>query len=206
MTIFVLRFGGQLVHLDMATRFSTPSPERPGFESGHPKRSLWFSVKPILRKTTFCPSGLILGKMANFWLLLRVGQKCPPGMWWPQVPLRMLRREVSATQHRLVMVARYLPQNGPKTQKFDFLARMPIKNIFETSFQTSASRLSKWRARFFWVIFLRLDSTLTMCGRSGGRVRRPVIPSLPVSQNSNGWPYICCIYLHQHQACIYTFQ
>ena len=75
----------------------------------------------------------------------------------------MLRREVSATQHRLVMVARYLPQNGPKTQKFDFLARMPIKNIFETSFQTSALRLSKWCVQFFWVIFLRLDSTLTMC-------------------------------------------
>ena len=77
----------------------------------------------------------------------------------------MLRREVSATQHRLVMVARYLPQNGPKTQNFDFLARMPIKNIFETSFQTSASRLSKWRVRFFWVIFLRLDFTLTMCDK-----------------------------------------
>ena len=84
-------------------------------------------------------------------------------MWSPQVPLRMLRREVSATQHRLVMVASYSPQNGPKTQKFDFLARTPIKNIFETSFQTSASRLSKWRVRFFWVIFLRLDFTLTMC-------------------------------------------
>ena len=128
---------------------------------------LWFSVKPLLRKSTFWPSGLILGKIASFWLLMMVGQKCPPGMWWPQVPLRMLRREVSATQLKLVMVTSYLPQNGPKTQKFDFLARMPIKNIFETSFQTSSSRLSKWCVRFFWVIFLRLDSTLTMCVKDG---------------------------------------
>ena len=72
----------------------------------------------------------------------------------------MLRREVSATQHRLVMVASYLPQNGPKTQKFDFLAWTPIKNENETSFQISASRLSKWRLRFLWRIFLRLDSVL----------------------------------------------
>ena len=34
MTIFVLNFGGQLVHLDMATRFWTSSRGRPGFESG----------------------------------------------------------------------------------------------------------------------------------------------------------------------------
>ena len=81
-------------------------------------------------------------------------------MWWPQVPLRMLRREVSATQHRLVMVTSYLPQNGPKTQKFDFLAWTPIKNENETSFQISASRLSKWRLRFLRGIFLRLDSIL----------------------------------------------
>ena len=35
MTIYVLNFGGQLVHLDMATGFETSSPGRPGFESGH---------------------------------------------------------------------------------------------------------------------------------------------------------------------------
>ena len=121
---------------------------------------LWFSVKPLLRKSTFWPSGLIFGKIASFWLLMIVGQKCPPGMWWPQVPLRMLRREVSATQLKLVMVTSYLPQNGPKTQKFDLLARTPIKNENETSFQISASRLSKWRLRFLRGIFLRLDSIL----------------------------------------------
>ena len=121
---------------------------------------LWFSVKPLLRKSTFWPSGLILGKIANFWQLPMVGQKCPPGMWWPQVPLRILRREVSATQQRLVMVTSYLPQNGPKTQKCDFLAWTQIKNENETSFQISASRLSKWRLRFLWRIFLRLDSIL----------------------------------------------
>ena len=36
MTIFVLNFGGQLVHLDMATRFWTSSPGRPGFDPRTP--------------------------------------------------------------------------------------------------------------------------------------------------------------------------
>ena len=37
---------------------------------------------------------------------------------------------------------------------------MPIKNDNETSFQISALGLSKWHLRFFWTIFLRLDSIL----------------------------------------------
>ena len=36
MTIFVLNFGGQLVHLDMATSFWTSSRGRPGFDPGDP--------------------------------------------------------------------------------------------------------------------------------------------------------------------------
>ena len=36
MTIFVLKFGGQLVHQDMATRFWTSSPGRPGFDPRTP--------------------------------------------------------------------------------------------------------------------------------------------------------------------------
>ena len=35
-----------------------------------------------------------------------------------------------------------------------------IENEIETSFQIRASRLSKWHLRFFWRIFLRLDSFL----------------------------------------------
>ena len=76
---------------------------------------------------------------------------------------RWVTQQKLATCTVLVATLISLAQNCLKTQKLDFLAWMPIKNIFETSFQTSASRLSKWRARFFWVIFLRLDYTLTMC-------------------------------------------
>ena len=41
MTIFVLNFGGQLVHLDMATRFWTSSRGRPGFEFGLGNVHVW---------------------------------------------------------------------------------------------------------------------------------------------------------------------
>ena len=43
-TIFVPNFGGQLVHLDMATGFKTSSRRRPGFESGHPNVNVWIYV------------------------------------------------------------------------------------------------------------------------------------------------------------------
>ena len=53
--------------------------------------------------------------------------------------------------------------NSSLSWDIGLLAWTPIKNENKTSFQTSALRLSKWCVRFFWVIFLRLDSTLTMC-------------------------------------------
>ena len=45
MTMFVLNFGGQLVHLDMATWVWTSSRGRPGFDPGHPNGILW--LQPI---------------------------------------------------------------------------------------------------------------------------------------------------------------
>ena len=62
MTIFVLNFGGQLVRLDMATRFLTPSPERPGFESGLGNVHVWIghSVKESSSTLHFKSQQLLL--------------------------------------------------------------------------------------------------------------------------------------------------
>ena len=47
MTIFVLKFGGQLVHLDMATSFWTSSRGRPGFDPGNPNGNVWSYIDKI---------------------------------------------------------------------------------------------------------------------------------------------------------------
>ena len=69
MAMIVLDFGGQLVHLDMATWFWTSSPGRPGFESGHGVKMNW---PPIFRSESILSDK---GKIRKFHLETGMGIK-----------------------------------------------------------------------------------------------------------------------------------
>ena len=66
--MFVLNFGGQLVHLDMATWNLTGSRSRPGFESGRPSTpndpSVYLQISDLF---------LALFSTSN--------KRCPAGDW-----------------------------------------------------------------------------------------------------------------------------
>ena len=75
MALIVLNFGGQLVHLDMATWFWTSSPGRPGFDPRTPI-GIYVSDTQILReinvKLRFWPKLIsrkiwVIGKVSHFY-------------------------------------------------------------------------------------------------------------------------------------------